>query len=271
MYIRLIFSLLSLVCVYDACNGMKRTHDQMSGRAIASNQQIQAELAEKIYEQTGLSQDIWIEIIDKTSDFKEKIKMVASLRATNTLFNKFFSSNRVGLILKSNYSQETLNSFLFGLAGHYDQDDQVFWIQSLLQAGAAVNAKNGFGQTPLCRAIWRGHVKAIQVLLEAGAAVDAINDSQETPLHWAAIYEKAEVIPVLLQAGAAVDTKDDFGKTPLYLAVQWGKAEVIPVLLQAGADKYAKNFFGQTPLGLAVRCGCTKAKRLLREYKKTNT
>jgi ankyrin repeat protein len=238
MYIRLIFSLLSLVCVYNACNGMERTHDQMSERAIASNQQIQVELAEKIYEQTGFPQDIWMEIIAKTSDFEEKTRLVANLRATNTLFNKFLLPDRIGFILKRSYSQEALNYFLLQqviLREQYSQVSQVFWMQALLQAGAAVDARDKNQDTPLHWAAENSHVEAMRVLLKAGAAVDAEDEHKRTPLHWAAENGHIEAMRVLLKAGAAVDVEGWLG-TPLDSAFIYHRTEAVRLLREYKKD-----------------------------------
>ncbi len=112
-------------------------------------------------------------------------------------------------------------------------------VNSLIEAGADVHAKNNKGETPL---FW-ANAEVARVLIEAGAEVDAKNNKGETPLFWA----NAEVARVLIEAGAEVDAKNNKGETPLHWA-NWANAEVARALIEAGANIHAKNNKGETPL-----------------------
>ena len=61
---------------------------------------------------------------------------------------------------------------------------------------------------PLFISARNGHTNTVLALLQAGAAVDAKNKSGATPLFVAAQNGHTESITLLLQARAAVDAKD---------------------------------------------------------------
>ena len=64
-----------------------------------------------------------------------------------------------------------------------------------------------------------------ELLLRSGAAVDARNDNGETPLHYAAEYDARFTAEELLRQGAAVNIRDRFGYTPLYVAMEYNASE----------------------------------------------
>ncbi|MFY0565600.1 ankyrin repeat domain-containing protein [Archangium lansingense] len=57
-------------------------------------------------------------------------------------------------------------------------------------------------------------------VLDAGAAIDARDDTDQTPLHRAAARGAAPVIQVLLERGAEVNALDGLGRTPLGVALR---------------------------------------------------
>ncbi len=124
-------------------------------------------------------------------------------------------------------------------------------MQTMINAGADVHAKNFLGGTPLHIAAGIGKAEVISVLVKAGADVHAKNNYGWTPLHSAALEGQPEVISVLVQAGTDVNAKDNEGWTPLHFAAHSGNAEVIPVLVQVGAYVNATNKDGDTPLDWA--------------------
>ena len=114
----------------------------------------------------------------------------------------------------------------------------------LLGSGAAVDAQNDNGNTPL-------HVARFftaGVLLGSGAAVDAKGNDGWTPLHYASVRNDSKTAELLLGSGAAVDAKDEYGRTPLHLAVEYANPSVADVLLGSGATVDAKDNDGDTPL-----------------------
>ena len=59
-------------------------------------------------------------------------------------------------------------------------------MRQLLEKGAAVEAKDGVGRTPLLWAAKNGHEGAVRQLLGKGVAVEAKDGDGRTPLLWAA-------------------------------------------------------------------------------------
>ena len=137
-------------------------------------------------------------------------------------------------------------------------DDVVNWsratpaaVQERLDSGAAVNARDEHGNTPLHWAARENAPLAVMaLLLDGGAAVNARDVLGYTPLHWAAGNAPLAVVALLLDRGAAVDAQDRGGNTPLHLA---DTPAVAALLLDRGADLTGRNYSGQTPLHTAAR------------------
>ena len=133
-------------------------------------------------------------------------------------------------------------------------------ISLLLSAGADVNVKNNGGETPLHRVILNlnrapedVNVFAVSLLLLAGADVNAKDIGGGTPLHLAVYRNRTSVVSLLVSAGADVNAKDNGDETPLHNAAIQGHASLVSVLLSAGADVNVKDYSGETPLHYAAR------------------
>jgi ankyrin repeat protein len=108
-------------------------------------------------------------------------------------------------------------------------------IRSLLAAGADVDARGPFGDTPLSRAASNGHEKSVRLLIKAGADVNAKSSEGYTPLILAARYGRTAVVRLLLEAGADPAVKNNYGMNALYSAGFEGRGETWDVLKAAGA------------------------------------
>lgn len=78
------------------------------------------------------------------------------------------------------------------------------------------------GDTPLHVVVRRNDLYAVQTLLQAGAKVNAIGDMSETPLHVAVGQENTAIIEALLRAGARSDVRSEFGETAAERAARMG-------------------------------------------------
>lgn len=126
--------------------------------------------------------------------------------------------------------------------------------------GASGRAK----QTPLMLAAMGGHVRACETLIEAGADVNARDASGQTVLMYAAGWGGSDVVRALLAAGAREDARGTDDWTPLMIAAARGSIDSLEQLIQAGADVRARNRWQQTALMLAAQSGNEdKVRRLL--------
>ena len=98
-----------------------------------------------------------------------------------------------------------------------------------------------------------GTPEQLQAAIKAGANVNDRNIFGETPLMLAASFnENPDVITTLLNAGARLDDRDKNGWTPLIRAAWFNEnPEVITTLLNAGADAKAKSIEGKTAFDYA--------------------
>jgi ankyrin repeat protein len=90
----------------------------------------------------------------------------------------------------------------------------------LLERGAAAEARDAAGLTPLMWAARTGHDACVVLLLERGNAYAASSDAKKwTALHWAAALPSVACVRALLAHGAAADAESATGKTPLTAAL----------------------------------------------------
>jgi ankyrin repeat protein len=73
-------------------------------------------------------------------------------------------------------------------------------------------------------------------LLALGAAADAPDSRGQTPLMWAAMAGRTDTMTLLLKAGARIDATTQAGFTPLFFAIKSGVPAASAALLDAGAD-----------------------------------
>ena len=110
----------------------------------------------------------------------------------------------------------------------------------LIENGADVNARNGYGGTALHMAEKFGRTRYIEVLLENHADVNAKRKNGDTPLHWAAYNGHTLAAEVLIENGAQLDIKNKDGDTPLDYAVDKDKENTVALL-----EKYNGKKAGQ--------------------------
>jgi ankyrin repeat protein len=137
-------------------------------------------------------------------------------------------------------------------------------VRSALAGGIAVDARDDAARnTPLVLAAMKGHRALAIALLRAGAAVNAKNDFGQTALYFAAHEGDAVLVRALLRRGARVNAREHTGLTPLFVAVLQGRTTTVKVLLARGADPNAKRNDGSTPIFGAGLRGRTKEAALL--------
>jgi hypothetical protein len=132
-------------------------------------------------------------------------------------------------------------------------------MQRLIAKGADVNVSAYGGLTPLHQAASAGHLDVAKLLIDHGADLNA-RGSWGTILQ-TLVYRKgdsgAEMVKLLLESGAKLQSFS-FGNTELHVAALQGSTDVARLLVERGADVNAVNEYGHTPLYYAARHGHRK-------------
>ncbi len=89
----------------------------------------------------------------------------------------------------------------------------------------------------------------VEQFIAADSDVNAKDGYGVTPLSWAALKGHKEIVQLLIAKDVDVDAKDDHGWTPLLLATN---KEIAELLIANGADVNAKDIDGMTPLGFTT-------------------
>src|SRR5262249_20773072 len=131
------------------------------------------------------------------------------------------------------------DSPLYSAANHYvaraerSADSGRVVAEILICRGADVNRPAGVGdQTPLHMAARRGNIAIAQALLDAGAALEARDTKGAPPLRRAVNCGHPEFVSLLLAHGADVNTRDRQGRTPMQAA---RRPEMVALLREHGA------------------------------------
>jgi ankyrin repeat protein/truncated hemoglobin YjbI len=123
-------------------------------------------------------------------------------------------------------------------------------VRVLLDYGASVDDRGRYGLTALHYAVRGGKLPLIKLLLECGAAADALDGEGLTPLvHLSKTRSKADpvaVMELLVASGASVDARDENQGTLLMYFARRGNAGAVRWLLAHSADRNARNKRGQT-------------------------
>jgi ankyrin repeat protein len=142
-------------------------------------------------------------------------------------------------------------------------------VRLLLDQGAEVDAKDGFGKTPLLHAAACGHANRlplVSLLLERGADVNTKDVGGRTALHIVMMWSnwelwsdtRAPLVSLLLRQGADVNARDNRMQTPLHLAAETGRETIYKLLKARGADEYARDSWGRCPKSKRSVYACMK-------------
>ena len=141
-----------------------------------------------------------------------------------------------GLALGASYGQEKSKS------------EELFpCIQLLLGAGADLEARDAYGNTPLSLA----HNRSIPPLLKAGADPRATNQNGHTVLHRGNLSTKS--IDYLIDAGADPNAVCSIHSTPLHMTTRYMNIDAQKQLLERGANINLRDDKGHTALITAAK------------------
>lgn len=109
-------------------------------------------------------------------------------------------------------------------------------IGKLVASGAALDARDGRGRTPLHLATFARQRDAIRALAKAGASLDLLEDDRYDAVTIAAVADDPQTLALLLSLGAsAKQTTSRYDGTALIAAAHLGHDEVVRQLIRAGA------------------------------------
>ncbi|MCL4361713.1 ankyrin repeat domain-containing protein [Candidatus Dependentiae bacterium] len=135
-----------------------------------------------------------------------------------------------------------------------------------------IEARNSFGETPLCTACRCGKIEIMEMLISKGAQINSQDNYGMSPLHLALghycerIENSQNVIMKFLDYAPNVNAKDKRGETPLHFAIMHElDACVIEKMLNMGADITVPNRHGKTAYRMAKE---EKMEDILQVFKK---
>ena len=135
-------------------------------------------------------------------------------------------------------------------AAQYGNDEA---IKTMLKRGIEVDMQTKhYKLTSLHVAANVGQSVVVETLVMAGANIEALTFNGLTPIRLATNTNHVEVVKILLKKGATPNTCDYEGNTPLHVAVDQGNNKIIELLLEYNASVFIKNKDGKTAFQLAI-------------------
>ena len=129
-------------------------------------------------------------------------------------------------------------------------------LSKLIAARADVNARDGYGRTPLHVATFARQADAIRALAKAGADLNALENDRYDAVTIAAVADDEATLRLLLQLGAsAKQVTSRYDGTALIAAAHRGHDGVVRQLIAAGAPLDHVNNLHWTALIEAVVLG----------------
>ncbi|XP_014471094.1 PREDICTED: ankycorbin isoform X2 [Dinoponera quadriceps] len=142
-------------------------------------------------------------------------------------------------------------------------------LQTLVEFGANVNAKDEDGRQPILWAASAGSVEAVLALARAGGAAAAGTSDKDglTALHCAASRGHARCVEALVNlCGSQPDHVDDNGCSALHYAATLGHADATALILKLGADPNRQDRKGRTPALCAAAKGQLETLKILTQH-----
>jgi uncharacterized protein len=122
-------------------------------------------------------------------------------------------------------------------------------IERLVARGAKVDARDGYGRTPLHVAAYGRHADAMRALVKTGANPDALEHDRYDIVTIAAVADDLPTLKVALALGAsAKNVTSRYDGTALIAAAHLGHDQVVAELIKAGAPLDHVNNLGWTAL-----------------------
>lgn len=131
-----------------------------------------------------------------------------------------------------------------------NEDDLLDQEKKLVLAGADLNERTEYFETPLRVSSRLGRFDVVQYLFESGADPSHLH---WTPIFHAIAYGGVHQVKACLDNNADLSARDTWERTPFLLAIQSGDTEKVNLLLNAGANISDTGRCGKTPLEYAIQ------------------
>ena len=107
-------------------------------------------------------------------------------------------------------------------------------------------------ENPQFNLTWYNEDRIVDLLVAKGAAVDAIDSRGNSPIHYAARFGFDHLITSLLRRGAEINPKGYLDFTPLFIAARFVKLSTVDLLIQNGATVDTEEEGGENVLFQAI-------------------
>jgi ankyrin repeat protein len=124
-----------------------------------------------------------------------------------------------------------------------------------LRVGAALEARDERGRTPLLLAATHDRIDAARLLVALGADPDALDERHDTPWLVTGVTGSVPMLEVLLPAGPDLTIRNRFGGVSVIPAAERGHVDYVRRVVQTGIDVNHVNDPGWTALLEAVVYG----------------
>ncbi|MEB3294474.1 MAG: ankyrin repeat domain-containing protein [Synechococcales bacterium] len=115
------------------------------------------------------------------------------------------------------------------------------WLQTQGLNSEDLEQQGYNGETALMLATRAGELEVVRLLVQAGAAINARNHDGNNALWFACFRDRYDLMEQLVKAGIDIDNQNDNGATALMYAASAGKTEMVQHLLALGANAELKN------------------------------
>lgn len=128
-------------------------------------------------------------------------------------------------------------------------------VRDAISAGAALEARDARGRSPLLLAVTEDHVDVAVLLIKCGADPDAVDDQSDTPWLVTGVTGSVAMLEVLLPAGPDLARRNRYGGVSVIPASERGHVEYVRRVVQTEIDVNHVNDLGWTALLEAVILG----------------